>query len=270
MKITQHWVGYDGDRPFVYLLTSNIFKNEASECVKYSETDGPIITLDIFIAEANYLGKGLAPLVIKEFLLSQFSDVTEVFIDPEKSNEKATHVYEKVGFKKVGDFIASWHPVPHHIMRLDIRALSNMHIRHAIPEDAASIQILLEQLGYTLTVAQVLDRINAFNRDYQQLIVAEKDNTLVGCIGFGCYEHLVLPGRCCNIDTLIVEQNNRGKGIGTALVQHAEAYAVKNHCVTVELVSANHRKKTGTHRFYQDLGYRTHDEQDYTYLAKKI
>lgn len=119
--ITQHWIGYDGNKPFVYLLTSNVFKNATDEYAKYSESAGLAITLDIFIGDTEYLGKGLASVVIKEFLLSRFSDVSEVFIDPEKSNKRAIHVYQKAGFHMVGEFIAPWHPVPHHIMRIDMK-----------------------------------------------------------------------------------------------------------------------------------------------------
>jgi RimJ/RimL family protein N-acetyltransferase len=121
--LTQHWIGYDGERPFVYLLTSNVLKNEVSEYAKHRETDGLAITLDIFICDREYLGKGLAVQIIKEFLLGQFSDISEVFIDPEKENKRAVHVYQKVGFQIVGDFIASWHPVPHHIMKLNLKSL---------------------------------------------------------------------------------------------------------------------------------------------------
>ncbi len=117
-EITQHWIGYDNDKPFVYLLTSNVFKNDSTVYAKYLESNGRAITLDIFIGDKDYLGKGLAVTIIKEFLLSQFSDITEVFIDPEKNNLKAIHVYQKVGFQIVGEFIAAWHPVPHHIMKL--------------------------------------------------------------------------------------------------------------------------------------------------------
>jgi len=28
------------------------------------------------------------------------------------------HVYQKAGFKIIGEFIASWHPVPHYQMEL--------------------------------------------------------------------------------------------------------------------------------------------------------
>lgn len=122
-KLTQHWIGYDGDKPFVYLLTSNVLKDEVSEYAKHCETDGQAITLDIFICDRHYVGKGLAPQIIQEFLLSHFSDISEVFIDPEQSNKRAVHVYQKAGFQMVGDFVASWHPVPHYIMKLNMNEL---------------------------------------------------------------------------------------------------------------------------------------------------
>jgi len=46
-----------------------------------------------------------------------------VLIDPEATNTKAIHVYQKVGFKIVEQFIASWHPVPHYQMELDMGKL---------------------------------------------------------------------------------------------------------------------------------------------------
>ena len=126
-KITQHWICYDVDKPFVYLLTSNVLKNIAvDEYTKYCEMEGPAITLDMFIFDTEYLGKGLASTVIKEFLLSQFSDVSEVFIDPEKRNERATHVYQKVGFHIIEEFVASWHPVSHLRMKLEMKNLKHI------------------------------------------------------------------------------------------------------------------------------------------------
>ncbi len=122
-EITQHWIGYDGGKPFVYLLTSKVSKNATDRYGKYSKQEGPAITLDIFIGNTEYLGKGLACTIIKEFLLRQFPDISEVFIDPEKTNTKAVHVYQKTGFHVVGEFIAPWHPVPHLIMMLNMKNL---------------------------------------------------------------------------------------------------------------------------------------------------
>ena len=106
---SRHWIAYDGDIPFAYLLTSEKRKDA--------------ITLDLFICDLNYLGKGLSVRMIQEFLISQFPNVKEVFIDPEAKNTRAIHVYQKVGFRIVGEFIAKWHPVPHYDMRLNMKEL---------------------------------------------------------------------------------------------------------------------------------------------------
>ena len=73
----------------------------------------------------NYLGKGIAVQMIQEFLISQFSNVKRVLIDPEATNKRAIHVYQKVGFKIIGEFVASWHPVPHYQMELCMKDLLN-------------------------------------------------------------------------------------------------------------------------------------------------
>lgn len=107
----KHWIAYDKDIPFAYLLTS--------------EAGTDALTLDLFICNLAYLGKGLSVQMIQEFLLSQFPNKQEVLIDPEATNTRAIHVYEKVGFRIIGEFIAPWHPVPHYSMQLDMKKLIN-------------------------------------------------------------------------------------------------------------------------------------------------
>lgn len=124
LSVHHHWIAYDSDIPFGYLLTSEIQKNNfEDDLAQWCQEDGEAITLDLFISNLDYLGKGLAVPMIQEFLISQFSNITEVLIDPEVTNKRAVHVYEKVGFKIIGQFIASWHPVPHYKMRLSMRDL---------------------------------------------------------------------------------------------------------------------------------------------------
>ncbi len=106
---TAYWIAYDQDTPFAFLITSP----EGKEAT----------TLDLFICDLNYLGKGLAVPMIREFLIRKFSNMKRVLIDPEATNKRAIHVYQKVGFKIVGEFIASWHPVPHYQMELYMRDL---------------------------------------------------------------------------------------------------------------------------------------------------
>lgn len=106
---TTYWIGYDNDTPFAFLITSP----EGNDAT----------TLDLFICNLNYLGKGMAVSMIQDFLISQFPNMTRVLIDPEATNQRAIHVYQKVGFKIIGEFIASWHPVPHYQMELYMKDL---------------------------------------------------------------------------------------------------------------------------------------------------
>jgi aminoglycoside phosphotransferase (APT) family kinase protein/RimJ/RimL family protein N-acetyltransferase len=106
---TTYWIGYDYNIPFAFLITS--------------PAEEEAITLDLFICDPHYLGKGLAVPMIRDFLLSQFPRIKRVLIDPETTNTRAVHVYKKVGFKIIGEFIASWHPVPHYQMALEMNDL---------------------------------------------------------------------------------------------------------------------------------------------------
>ncbi len=106
---TTYWIGYDKNIPFSFLITSP----EGNDAT----------TLDLFICDLNYLGKGIAVPMIQEFLISKFPNIKRVLIDPEATNQRVIHVYQKVGFKIIGEFIASWHPVPHYQMELYMRDL---------------------------------------------------------------------------------------------------------------------------------------------------
>lgn len=126
-SICQHWIAYEKDRPFGYLMTSVIDKTspDDEELAQVCQEEGDAITLDLFICDLEYLGKGLSVPMIQEFLRSQFPCVSEVLIDPEATNSRAVHVYKKAGFRIVGEFIASWHPVPHYRMLLSMKDLLN-------------------------------------------------------------------------------------------------------------------------------------------------
>lgn len=118
----QYWLAFDRDRPFAFLITSTVQKPDDA-LSRWCIEDGPAITLDMLIGDSDYLGKGLSVLLIKAFLLSQFPEVVEVLIDPEASNSRAVHVYQKAGFKILDEFIPSHSPNLHYIMRLSVKNL---------------------------------------------------------------------------------------------------------------------------------------------------
>ncbi len=104
------WIAYDGKIPFGYLMTSKIEFEKDHLHAKYLTPSSKAISLDLLIGNPSYLGRGFGHRMIKELLLQKFSDATDVFIDPGTDNPKAIHVYEKVGFRKLEEFIPEWDP----------------------------------------------------------------------------------------------------------------------------------------------------------------
>jgi len=144
-----------------------------------------------------------------------------------------------------------------------------MIIRDAHENDTLQLCQLLSQLNYDMDSNTMEARIKAFQKERHHLLVIEDNHRIIAAIAFGCYEQLRLPGCCCHIDALIIHQDHRGQGLGKKLVAEAEAYALKYGAETIELKSANHRIKTGTHAFYIGLGYKNHVDLDCAYFAKE-
>lgn len=110
----EHWIGYLDEKPFAFLMTSRIEGpyNPDDPYDKWYEKGTEAITLDLLIGEEDLLGKGLATPMIRQFLLDHYSHISKVLIDPVETNQRAIHVYEKAGFRKIEKFPQS-HDEPH-------------------------------------------------------------------------------------------------------------------------------------------------------------
>lgn len=116
----EHWIAYLDQEPLGFLMTSPIDGpfNPQDPYNKWYEPGKKIMTLDLLIGNEKYLGKGLGHRMIQEFLLNKCGNVTKVLIDPEASNIKAIHVYEKAGFRKIELFTPRYNQTPHWMMHL--------------------------------------------------------------------------------------------------------------------------------------------------------
>lgn len=59
--------------------------------------------LDFFIGNSDFLGKGYAIIILKKFIDTYCSNKT-VIVDPAITNQKAIHIYQKLGFCKLNEF----------------------------------------------------------------------------------------------------------------------------------------------------------------------
>jgi GNAT superfamily N-acetyltransferase len=55
------------------------------------------------------------------------------------------------------------------------------------------------------------------------------------------------------VSVLVVDESLTGRGIGAALLRHAESFLASHGCARVEVTSAAHRE--AAHRFYERQGY---------------
>lgn len=125
-------------------------------------------------------------------------------------------------------------------------------MREALLSDAQRIVALLVQLGYEVPLGHVEARLQDRDPDRAFLVAVVPR---VGVVGTATVSErpALLAVRRAEIESVVVEDEYRGNGIGALLVQAAEAWARRRGCTTVRLLSNVVRERA--HRFYGRLGY---------------
>ena len=104
-----YWIGSLEDKPFCLVITSDAAESDAeapgseNDLQPYLDPHGKTWTIDFMIGEEAFLGKGLSYQALEDFAAQQ-NGIAAFLIDPEASNAKAIHVYEKAGFVEVARF----------------------------------------------------------------------------------------------------------------------------------------------------------------------
>jgi GNAT superfamily N-acetyltransferase len=129
-----------------------------------------------------------------------------------------------------------------------------MILRDARPADLPALQKLLDQLGYKVADAEVgrrLDRVCAAAG--HRVIVAEAGGEVVGLLHV--FERPALEKPCeAIVQSLVVDQAWRGRGVGEALMRKAEAWAADRGLSSTALYTRTERERARA--FYERLGYR--------------
>jgi GNAT superfamily N-acetyltransferase len=87
-----------------------------------------------------------------------------------------------------------------------------------------------------------------------ELVVAVHDAEVIAMCQIIIFRHFQhTAGWCCEIETVYVRSDRRGRGVGAALLAHAEDFARDRGCYRVQLASRNER--LDAHRFYRAHGY---------------
>jgi predicted N-acetyltransferase YhbS len=124
-------------------------------------------------------------------------------------------------------------------------------LRVAVPEDAPRISELLDQLGWSVPPDAVVAELSA--SPATQVVVAEYDGDVIGLIAVTTRRQFQRAGNLITIDTLIVDAQNRSRGIGEELVGVAFEAAKRSNAQAIEIVS--NLRRVEARRFYERLGF---------------
>lgn len=129
-----------------------------------------------------------------------------------------------------------------------------MRTRTAHLDDSAQIADLAAQLGYPAAAGEMRSRLNAALDDHDHLVLVGEshDGQIIAWLHATVSRPLV-DEPTCQIAGLVVDERSRRTGLGRALMQQAEAWAVHRGLNSVSLRSSVVRH--GAHAFYERLGY---------------
>lgn len=86
------------------------------------------------------------------------------------------------------------------------------------------------------------------------VLVADEDGVVVGVMQVMVFPHFQHTGGwCCELESVYVGADRRGRGIGAVMLEAAEALAHERGCYRIQLTSRNVR--VDAHRFYTSNGY---------------
>ena len=134
------------------------------------------------------------------------------------------------------------------------RRTPDVAVRRMRADDAAAAAELARQLGYPTTAAQAGERLRraAQTPDAVVLVAEAAAGRVVGWAhAFGVY--LLESEPYAELGGLVVDEGERGRGVGRALVAAVESWAREGGFASVRLRSNVVRERA--HAFYERLGY---------------
>lgn len=134
-----------------------------------------------------------------------------------------------------------------------------IEVRAATVDDFDAVYTMICELENEAFNEKELNLIYRENLKNDSILywIAEMGGQSVDFLSLHIQNLLHHAGPAAEIQELFVRSDQRGNGIGTRLVEHARAEAIKRGCKVFEVTT--NIKREATHRFYERCGFtRTH------------
>jgi len=135
------------------------------------------------------------------------------------------------------------------------REAAAARMRRAHGGDVAALEVLLAELEHPTPHAVLAANLAQFDELWPRhaAFVAELDGAVVALVTVSAVPMLHRSSLLGRISSFVVSAALTGRGIGTRLLEHAEAHLVSVGCGHIEVTSALRRERA--HRFYEERGY---------------
>ena len=132
--------------------------------------------------------------------------------------------------------------------------MSLSKVRPMLLDDAADVARLSGQLGYPVDRQEIQDRLQRLSGgpDAEVFVAADAGGAVLGWIHVAAPRDLV-SARYAEVRALVVDEAHRGRGIGKALLEAAEAWARERLFDSIRVRSNTARERTRD--FYEREGY---------------
>lgn len=128
-------------------------------------------------------------------------------------------------------------------------------VRDARFEDAEAMSRLCAQLGYPAQTTAMGPRLARVQRDPNaRVLVAESDGAPVGLATVHLRHTMNHEAPIAQLTLLVVDETQRSRGVGRALVEAAERWARAQGSHRIVVTTALQREEA--HAFYERIGYR--------------
>lgn len=132
--------------------------------------------------------------------------------------------------------------------------MENLTIRTAVASDAPALASMLGQLGYPTDASEIPGRLARMTeRPGTIVFVAEHRNKPVAVVTVHLLPSLHTSDPNAWLTAVVVDESVRGKGVGSAIVKHAEDWARRQGAKRLALTS--HLRRVEAHEFYKNREY---------------
>jgi GNAT superfamily N-acetyltransferase len=133
--------------------------------------------------------------------------------------------------------------------------LKALKVRPASLSDAEALASLVTQLGYPSTGPEMSERLASLLSDpCYAAFVAHDRSTVLGLGGGNLARYFERNGAYARLVILVVAEGARERGVGAALVEAVERWALARGARELVVNSGSHRREA--HRFYERAGFR--------------